>query len=186
MGLTLLGCTPGCIALFRRPTVKNLILGCVSSAISFFLFSFQVHEKSFLLVIVPLSLLCGDHPMLVCFYSIVAAFSMFPLLERDGLGLPYLAMMMLAGVMLFSCDRNRNRMLGDWVYRCAAVAMALTHLIHATIPPPARYPDLWIMLFAVVSFLLIVLLYLIVTGLMLWGPIREKEQVEGVEEKKMN
>ncbi len=62
------------------------------TSLSFFLFSFQVHEKTILLVTLPVNLLPWQHPFFVMWFNAVAAFSMYPLLVRDGLALPTWAM----------------------------------------------------------------------------------------------
>jgi alpha-1,3-glucosyltransferase len=57
----------------------------VNSSLSFFLFSFQVHEKSILLATLPVSLLTAHHPYFSVWFNLVATFSMYPLLVKDGL-----------------------------------------------------------------------------------------------------
>jgi len=67
----------------------------VNTSLSFFLFSFQVHEKSILLVTLPINLLLWRHPGFVAWFNIVATFSMYPLLIKDGLVLATWAMVTL-------------------------------------------------------------------------------------------
>ena len=57
----------------------------VNSSLVFFLFSFQVHEKSILLSTLPCSLLTHHHPHTVTWFQLLALFSMYPLLTQDGL-----------------------------------------------------------------------------------------------------
>ena len=59
----------------------------VTTSLSFFLFSFHVHEKTILLVVLPVNLLLMLHPHAVVWFNVVAAFSMYPLLSREGLAL---------------------------------------------------------------------------------------------------
>ncbi len=66
-----------------------------SSAFAFFLFSYQVHEKSVLLPVLPVTLLGPDAGPLACWLPALAAFSMFPLLQRDGLSTAYCAALLL-------------------------------------------------------------------------------------------
>jgi alpha-1,3-glucosyltransferase len=47
---------PGLVFIFRRPHIKNLPRVFTMTALGFFLFSFQVHEKSILLPLIPASL----------------------------------------------------------------------------------------------------------------------------------
>lgn len=61
----------------------------INSSLGFFLFSFQVHEKSILLPLLPVTLLVLEEPIATTMFMNVAMFSMFPLLKREGLVLPY-------------------------------------------------------------------------------------------------
>ena len=86
----------------RAPTLSLLPYALFQTSMSFFLFSFQVHEKSVLLPLLPLTLLAAasspgqsdvwEWGMLV---NDVACFSMWPLLKRDGLGVQYTALVIL-------------------------------------------------------------------------------------------
>lgn len=82
---------PGSYLLARRPSATNLLYASVCSGLSFFLWSFQVHEKSILLPLLPATLLLGREPLAATWFTTVAAFSMFPLLEKDGLTIAYWA-----------------------------------------------------------------------------------------------
>lgn len=50
---------PSNIILFLKPTRQNLLLTLINTSLVFFLFSFQVHEKSILLVAIPLVMYLG-------------------------------------------------------------------------------------------------------------------------------
>merc|ERR1719510_308906 len=50
---------PSNIFLFLKPTRQNLLLTLINTSLVFFLFSFQVHEKSILLVAIPLVMYLG-------------------------------------------------------------------------------------------------------------------------------
>jgi alpha-1,3-glucosyltransferase len=86
----------------RAPTLSLLPYALFQTSLSFFLFSFQVHEKSVLLPLLPLTLLAvSSYPgqsdvwewgVLV---NNIACFSMWPLLKRDGLGVQYTALVIL-------------------------------------------------------------------------------------------
>ncbi|VDL65045.1 unnamed protein product [Nippostrongylus brasiliensis] len=54
---------PSLSFLFLRPTVRNFKLSLLITSLVFFLFSFQVHEKSILLVAVPALLLMSEYPV---------------------------------------------------------------------------------------------------------------------------
>jgi len=88
--------------LFSKPTISNFLVSLVNTSIVFYLFSFQVHEKSILLVAIPVGLFaCGAgrfneggscfgrySSILSVWFMVISTFSMFPLLVRDGLALP--------------------------------------------------------------------------------------------------
>ena len=86
----------------RAPTLSLLPYALFQTSMTFFLFSFQVHEKSILVPLLPLTLLAAtsspgqsdvwEWGMLV---NNIACFSMWPLLKRDGLCVQYIALMIL-------------------------------------------------------------------------------------------
>lgn len=55
----------------------------------------QVHEKSILLPLLPVMMLAPWEPRLATWLPLIASFSMYPLLERDGLTLTYFACCLL-------------------------------------------------------------------------------------------
>uniref|UniRef100_A0A0N4VT99 Alpha-1,3-glucosyltransferase n=1 Tax=Haemonchus placei TaxID=6290 RepID=A0A0N4VT99_HAEPC len=61
----LLASIPSLVLLFLRPTTKNFTLSLFITSLAFFLFSFQVHEKSILLAAVPALLLLPDYQVAV-------------------------------------------------------------------------------------------------------------------------
>jgi ALG6, ALG8 glycosyltransferase family len=60
----------------------------------------QVHEKSILMPMTVLSLLAPQEPWAAALILPVASFSLFPLLQRDGQVLPYIALTVLSAVAL--------------------------------------------------------------------------------------
>ena len=77
------------------------------SSLSFYLFSFHVHEKTILLVTLPVNLLVNSHPLFVLWFNVVSAFSMYPLLTKDGLILPMWALCgIFIVVMVCSCLKS--------------------------------------------------------------------------------
>ena len=93
--LTALAFTPSLIHLFLFPSHTNLLYSLTITAFAFYFFSFQVHEKTVLLPLLPLSLLFCEHPLLSSWVGYVAVFSMFPLLLRDRLEIAYTACQLL-------------------------------------------------------------------------------------------
>ena len=92
---TLCAMAPAVVRQIQRPSHEGFLwcMACVST--SFFLFSFQVHEKSILLPAMPISLLCLRAPKLATAMPVLACLSMWPLLRKDGLGVAYLGCVVL-------------------------------------------------------------------------------------------
>ena len=55
----------------------------------------QVHEKSILLALMPITLLALDQPIIATWLPFWSTLSMFPLLKKDGLSTAYLACLLL-------------------------------------------------------------------------------------------
>ena len=96
--LTAVAFLPSLIHLFLFPSHTNLLYSLTITAFSFYFFSFQVHEKTVLLPLLPLTLLFCEHPLLSSWVGYVATFSMFPLLLRDRLEIAY-----TASILLYVC-----------------------------------------------------------------------------------
>lgn len=79
---------PGLLGLWRRGSRgdkadRGYKLALFTTALSFFLASYQVHEKSILLPLLPLCTLADDLPILSHMFAITAAWSMWPLYALD-------------------------------------------------------------------------------------------------------
>ena len=106
---------PSLYLLFKRPSNKQFILGLSSVSLSYFLFSFHVHEKSILFPLLSICLLAGEHPAMVYHTILISSFrylkslilifkiisiniyflSMYPLLYREGLTIPFMSLSIL-------------------------------------------------------------------------------------------
>ncbi|KAK5644163.1 hypothetical protein RI129_008008 [Pyrocoelia pectoralis] len=82
---TLVSVLPSSVDLFLRPNVKKFVIALVNSSLAFFLFSFQVHEKTILLVALPVMLYLPVEPIVCFWFSILSVFSMVPLFLKDEL-----------------------------------------------------------------------------------------------------
>lgn len=71
---TLLAILPSCINLGLNPDKHRLVYCLANSALAFFMFSFQVHEKSILLPALPITLLILDEPFWSSWFNNVALF----------------------------------------------------------------------------------------------------------------
>lgn len=92
-----LGCTttaiiPSAFSLLMKPKKKQFLYALVNSSLAFFLFSFQVHEKSILIAAIPAILIFPAEPFMVFWFLQVATFSMFPLLVKDELLVAFLGL----------------------------------------------------------------------------------------------
>ncbi|KAI0250725.1 ALG6, ALG8 glycosyltransferase family-domain-containing protein [Lactifluus subvellereus] len=128
-----------------------LLLALLNSSMSFFLFSFQVHEKTILLPLLPLTLLLSTAPhdsptfKLGVLANNVGVFSMWPLLRKDGLATQYIALTLLWNGLIGHgpfVALHRATFL-DMLTWMVYLGCALLHLLELVYSPPARYPDLF-------------------------------------------
>ncbi|KAK9135766.1 hypothetical protein Syun_015096 [Stephania yunnanensis] len=148
--MTLLSILPSIIQQIRSPSRQGFLFAMLNSSLSFYLFSFQVHEKSILLPLLPASLLALDEPLMFQWFMNYALFSMFPLLRRDQLLIPYVALYMLFA-LLYYCpfrkqDSSGNGSVNGWKASAMTLFLLcslLLHLIYLTFKPPEKYPFLF-------------------------------------------
>ena len=89
---------------FWNPNSTQFISALLNTSLAFFLFSYQVHEKSILLVAIPaimaVKIFKGRYSQFITFWLlIVTTFSMWPLLQKDGLQIAFLALQTIFIVM---------------------------------------------------------------------------------------
>jgi len=113
------------------------------------MFSFHVHEKSILFPLLPMTLLLADgYHHFGLMINLVASFSMSPLLIREGLLIPYLALNLGYWLFLAQVYTLRN------IYiTILLVIMGGLHLLPMVVNPPANYPFLFPLLITFFSFL---------------------------------
>ncbi|POR34556.1 Dolichyl pyrophosphate Man9GlcNAc2 alpha-1,3-glucosyltransferase [Tolypocladium paradoxum] len=164
LGATLLSIIPPNVILFLRPRKTTLPLAFAATAWGFFLFSYQVHEKSVLLPLMPMTLLLagkqgmnGDVRAWVGFANLLGAWTMFPLLRRVDLRVPYVVLTLLWAYLLglpptswsapFQVQDGQSRR-SQWatalLHGLFYVAMAAWHVVDALFLPPTSKPDLWV------------------------------------------
>ncbi|KAH7337033.1 ALG6, ALG8 glycosyltransferase family-domain-containing protein [Rhizoctonia solani] len=143
----------------QGPTLPLLPFALFSSAMSFFMFSVQVHEKSILLPLMPITLLLAARESESEVESVgvglgnvwewgvlinnVAVFSMWPLLKRDGQGLNYAVLTLLWNYMIGYDPLTLSPSLVKLLSLAAYTTLALIHALEAFVPAPTRYPDLY-------------------------------------------
>ncbi|PGH08051.1 alpha-1,3-glucosyltransferase [Blastomyces parvus] len=174
LGATVLSIATPCtlIGLYPRPTL--LLPALASTAWGFFLFSFQVHEKSVLLPLLPMTLLLGNDRGLsketrawVGLANMLGVWTLFPLLRRDELRVPYFVLTLLWAYLLglppTSLDLYRNEsaqssestqedvvgnlhVLTKILHLIYYLSMIFWHILEAFVATPAGKPDLWVVL----------------------------------------
>lgn len=165
---TLLCIIPSSLDLLFRPSISKFKYSLVNSSLIFFLFSFQVHEKSILIVALPISLLLPEHFFACMWFLLISTFSMLPLLVKDGLVMAYLASTTLFYLMcdILTCDEFQKRIYSGGknvsptskrkkffleknyrpiiaVFGASVTGMMILTALLLAVEPPERYPDLF-------------------------------------------
>ncbi|XP_055498064.1 dolichyl pyrophosphate Man9GlcNAc2 alpha-1,3-glucosyltransferase [Leucoraja erinacea] len=191
---TLLTILPTCVKLTIDPTIKGFKFSLINCSLAFFLFSFQVHEKSILLAAIPVLLILHELPFMATWFLLVSTFSMLPLLLKDGLLLPYictsLAFLLVTTYLLsaFVKVSVEDLQLQRWstyipqlprvaksAFRVSVIAMATLSLISVALNPPSRLPHLFsvlVSLFSCIHFLMFLMYFNI---LHLWEPVVQRQ-----------
>lgn len=185
---TLISLLPSSIDLFLRPNVNKFVLSLINCSLSFFLFSFQVHEKSILLCAIPVLLHMPFDPMPCFWFLITCSFSMLPLLLKDGLYFSYFILTVFYFtsfyVILFIIDRTitltsmfnitkvNNILKGtnneydglfykmfNGLYISSLFIMSSLSICIMFISPPSRYPDLFSLLISSFSCFVFIFFY---------------------------
>ncbi|KAH8389481.1 hypothetical protein KR200_009287 [Drosophila serrata] len=146
IGCTLIAALPTNIALFRTRTKLGFLLALFNTSLAFFLFSFQVHEKTILLAALPSLFLLKWWPIEMLLFLEVSVFSMLPLLARDKLLLPALVSTVTFH-LIFKCIRPER----SNVSSMSNIVMIIIVTAFLLIPAPVRFPDLWPLIISVIS-----------------------------------
>eukprot|EP00761_Pharyngomonas_kirbyi_P002794 gb/GECH01002798.1/.p1 GENE.gb/GECH01002798.1/~~gb/GECH01002798.1/.p1 ORF type:complete len:559 (+),score=72.78 gb/GECH01002798.1/:1-1677(+) len=159
--ITFLASLPSNINLLLRPSSRRFLLSIVNTSLAFFLFSFQVHEKTILFPLLPALVLVYLYPIAVSWFGFISMFSMYPLFIKDDLQPTYAMLMVFYYVFAFSFWHKKPS--GKHVTKYASLAihfliliMLVIHFIIAFVEPPSRYPHLWVLLctgFSCINFL---------------------------------
>ncbi|KAJ3027393.1 UNVERIFIED_CONTAM: Glucosyltransferase-like protein [Siphonaria sp. JEL0065] len=172
---------------------KRLLLTLLNGSLAFFLFSFQVHEKSILIPLMPATMLLSDSDGLAWEGSVfitTAMFSMYPLLRRDGLAIPTVSLTILFNLLfgynaLFGKTARAGLIVQFLVvvsYLTMAGLMFSEEFVNA-IPFP-RYPDLYAVINSFLSCVVFVLLYLRYSFVQFFGEYGASVASSGRDKKK--
>ncbi|KAI9740521.1 MAG: Glucosyltransferase-like protein [Cirrosporium novae-zelandiae] len=162
---TLASITPSLLITLFCPRKEVLPWAFSSTAWGFFLFSFQVHEKSVLLPLLPMTLLLASHHGLnapkrawVGFANALGTWTMFPLLKRDELRVPYFVLLLLWTYLMglpptsFSAYFGTQpagqgmRILTKLIHLGFYIVMVAWHVLEGFVQTPEGKPDLWVVL----------------------------------------
>jgi len=153
---------PSCVlTMFKHRGSRELRWPLFTVSLSFFLFSFQVHEKSILLPLVPAVLLADEDFFTAFWFSMFASVSMVPLFVKDRIVFTAFALMGLYAAMAVLLRpheftlRDEHSRETKWQLVVAIIAfiglLGTTGLILAA-TPPQRYPDLFVVMHNSLSF----------------------------------
>uniref|UniRef100_A0A7N0RCU0 Alpha-1,3-glucosyltransferase n=1 Tax=Kalanchoe fedtschenkoi TaxID=63787 RepID=A0A7N0RCU0_KALFE len=161
---TVVTCLPSMVHQIRYPSYQSFLYGMLNSSFAFYFFSFQVHEKSILLPLLPASLLAFEEPFVYSWFTHFAMLSMFPLLIRDKLIVPFAVLSILFTLLFRAPCRKQDstkqiptsmKLLPRKLLTFFSVFL---HIIYVTLTPPKRYPFLFeaiIMLHCFIQFVLL-------------------------------
>ena len=167
---TFVSILPTLITISYFPRRELLPWAMASTAWGFYLCSFQVHEKSVLLPLLPMTVLFGGEGGLgteirawVGWANLLGCWTLFPLLKRDELRVPYFILSLLWAYLLglpptsFSLYFGRQSKKGGLsmpikiLHLGFYVAMVVWHFLEAFIEPPQGKPDLWVVLNCIIG-----------------------------------
>lgn len=179
---TLLSVLPSCGIIYFVPSKVLLPWALASCSWGFFLFSFQVHEKSVLLPLLPTNLLLcyiNDNDMfkILSWINNISLFSLGPLLKKDGVHLQYYSMAILSNWLvgnlayeslvsnILALFKNwfTFAWLTNWFIFGTTVLSIVLDFIPYFVDPPSSLPDIWVVANITLSFLCFMFFYLYIT-----------------------
>ncbi|KAG7257621.1 hypothetical protein CRUP_002323 [Coryphaenoides rupestris] len=160
LAATLLAIAPSSLKLLATPTFWQFKLSLVNCSLAFFLFSYQVHEKSILLAALPVCLLLNDLPLVSIWFLQVSTFSTTLLAALERCTQAQLRLdayhRLTAWLPAWLPAWLRRPDLGRvvrWKFYVSVAVMAALSVASVALPPPARLPDLFPVLVSTFSFL---------------------------------
>jgi alpha-1,3-glucosyltransferase len=179
-----------CILIHRKPSKKITNLAFFIVSMSFFFFSFHVHEKTILVPYLAFLLNFFTMKKILPSFTTISLFSLYPLLKREGQHIPYF-IFLVAFYIIFkylSCKNIYHKILSEEnnkikvkisetnlsgkIYTLFSNLLSLVdimnvlfiisyHLAEICIPAPKNYPYLYPMINAAYSFLNFALYYIL-------------------------
>uniref|UniRef100_A0A8R1TJF0 Alpha-1,3-glucosyltransferase n=1 Tax=Onchocerca volvulus TaxID=6282 RepID=A0A8R1TJF0_ONCVO len=137
---------PCLLCLFYRPTITNFKYSLLASSLSFFLFSFQVHEKSILLVALPAILLWNENPAFVSWLLIISNTSLYPLCIKDGNAI-HLALFIFYYTITYS-SFSKLPIFKQLIVHGSCLISLILCLASLLFTPPTRFPHIFSLLIA--------------------------------------
>ncbi|KAL8948734.1 MAG: hypothetical protein Q9222_005102 [Ikaeria aurantiellina] len=169
--VTIISILPSTMTISLFPHAELLPWAMASTACGFFLCSYQVHEKSVLLPLLPMTILLGSDGGLgtemrawIGWANMLGVWTLFPLLKRDELRMPYGVLTLLwayllglppTSLSLYWGRQSRNgelKFLTKALHLAFYAVMIAWHFGEAFIPPPKDKPDLWVVLNVLIGF----------------------------------
>ncbi|XP_037898257.1 probable dolichyl pyrophosphate Man9GlcNAc2 alpha-1,3-glucosyltransferase isoform X3 [Glossina fuscipes] len=153
---TLSAALPTNLNLFACGKKETFLYTLQNTATAFFLFSFQVHEKSILLVALPSICLYGFMPFAVTCFLKVSILSILPLIIKDGLTIAYFSLVVAYNAILnaFLAEQESERhMSNNSLQRLNKVLdflILIASLAAVWLPPPSHLPHLWAVIISVI------------------------------------
>ncbi|XP_031477793.1 probable dolichyl pyrophosphate Man9GlcNAc2 alpha-1,3-glucosyltransferase [Nymphaea colorata] len=154
---TLAAASPSMIQQIKAPSSRGFLYALVNSSFAFYLFSFQVHEKSILLPLLPASLLALEETTFFNWFSYYALLSMYPLLCRDGLIVPHVALLSLFFLVSYArCGQHgKGPMISSRLKAPMAISFLFSVILYGaylSVRPPQKYPFLFDALIMILCF----------------------------------
>ncbi|KAK8793444.1 hypothetical protein WA158_004803 [Blastocystis sp. Blastoise] len=180
---TLIGISPACYAVLKfTPNIKTLSIAMFSCSLSFFLFSFQVHEKTILFPLLPLLFVSLQYSFSVNYFNLIAVYSLFPLLLKDNLIIPTISLvymyLLISTMACFTESQTSNK---TFTYIVINLVVSFISLFYYYIPAPSRYPDIHTVLIGFISFIQFFIAYLYSIHLLFKGnnnTIKKEEKIK--------
>lgn len=155
LSATVLAILPLNLHSFVKGQKSTFLFNLFNTALAFFLFSFQVHEKSILLAAIPALCLFPLMPFYAIVFSKISVLSMLPLIIKDNICVSYYCMVIafsLAIRHIFQtdyCKDEKVQKILDYLMDSIDIVVIIFSLAANLIPSPATLPHLWPLIISV-------------------------------------